>query len=71
MLILTLMSSSVFSSLKLILLTCYATLGIVSNINHKKIKLGNLFLSPVTSSKSISSSYAFLFKSPICKAFGL
>nr|YP_010394015.1 ribosomal protein L2 [Hyaloperonospora arabidopsidis]DAZ88023.1 TPA_asm: ribosomal protein L2 [Hyaloperonospora arabidopsidis] len=26
--------------LKLILLTCYATLGIVSNINHKKIKLG-------------------------------
>jgi len=26
--------------LKLILLSCYATLGIVSNINHKKIKLG-------------------------------
>lgn len=26
--------------LRLILLTCYATLGIVSNINHKKIKLG-------------------------------
>ena len=26
--------------LKLILLTCYATLGIVSNIDHKKIKLG-------------------------------
>ena len=26
--------------LKLILLMCYATLGIVSNINHKKIKLG-------------------------------
>lgn len=26
--------------LKLILLTCYATLGIVSNSNHKKIKLG-------------------------------
>nr|YP_010394643.1 ribosomal protein L2 [Plasmopara halstedii]DAZ89080.1 TPA_asm: ribosomal protein L2 [Plasmopara halstedii] len=26
--------------LKLILLTCYATLGVVSNINHKKIKLG-------------------------------
>ena len=26
--------------LKLLLLTCYATLGIVSNINHKKIKLG-------------------------------
>ena len=26
--------------LKLILLTCYATLGIVSNINYKKIKLG-------------------------------
>jgi large subunit ribosomal protein L2 len=26
--------------LKLILLDCYATLGIVSNINHKKIKLG-------------------------------
>ena len=26
--------------LKLILLNCYATLGIVSNINHKKIKLG-------------------------------
>jgi len=26
--------------LKLILLTCYATLGSVSNINHKKIKLG-------------------------------
>jgi large subunit ribosomal protein L2 len=26
--------------LKLILLTCYATLGTVSNINHKKIKLG-------------------------------
>jgi large subunit ribosomal protein L2 len=26
--------------LRLILLNCYATLGIVSNINHKKIKLG-------------------------------
>lgn len=26
--------------LKLILLTCYATLGVVSNINYKKIKLG-------------------------------
>ena len=26
--------------LRLILLTCYATLGTVSNINHKKIKLG-------------------------------
>ena len=26
--------------LKLILLTCYATLGIISNIYHKKIKLG-------------------------------
>ncbi|KDO15684.1 ribosomal protein L2 (mitochondrion) [Saprolegnia parasitica CBS 223.65] len=26
--------------LRLILLTCYATLGIVSNVNHKKIKLG-------------------------------
>lgn len=26
--------------LKLILLSCYATLGVVSNINHKKIKLG-------------------------------
>ena len=26
--------------LKLILLSCYATLGIVSNIHHKKIKLG-------------------------------
>ena len=26
--------------LKLVLLSCYATLGIVSNINHKKIKLG-------------------------------
>lgn len=26
--------------LRLVLLTCYATLGIVSNINHKKIKLG-------------------------------
>ena len=26
--------------LKLILLTCFATLGIVSNINHKKIKIG-------------------------------
>ena len=26
--------------LKLILLSCYATLGIVSNINHKKIKIG-------------------------------
>ena len=26
--------------LKLILLSCYATLGTVSNINHKKIKLG-------------------------------
>lgn len=26
--------------LKYILLSCYATLGIVSNINHKKIKLG-------------------------------
>ena len=26
--------------LQLILLNCYATLGIVSNINHKKIKLG-------------------------------
>lgn len=25
---------------KLILLSCYATLGIVSNLNHKKIKLG-------------------------------
>jgi large subunit ribosomal protein L2 len=25
---------------RLVLLTCYATLGIVSNINHKKIKLG-------------------------------
>ena len=26
--------------LKLVLLTCYATLGVVSNINHKTIKLG-------------------------------
>ena len=26
--------------LRLILLSCYATLGVVSNINHKKIKLG-------------------------------
>ena len=26
--------------LKLILLSCYATLGVVSNVNHKKIKLG-------------------------------
>lgn len=26
--------------LKLVLLTCYATLGVVSNMNHKKIKLG-------------------------------
>jgi len=26
--------------LKLILLSCYATLGVVSNINHKKIKIG-------------------------------
>lgn len=26
--------------LRLILLTCYATLGVVSNVNHKKIKLG-------------------------------
>jgi large subunit ribosomal protein L2 len=28
------------NELRLILLSCYATLGIVSNINHKKIKLG-------------------------------
>nr|YP_009547910.1 ribosomal protein L2 [Bremia lactucae]AZL92962.1 ribosomal protein L2 [Bremia lactucae] len=26
--------------LKLVLLTCYATLGVVSNVNHKTIKLG-------------------------------
>ena len=26
--------------MKLVLLTCYATLGVVSNINHKTIKLG-------------------------------